>query len=432
MLHANLNKLASLALVCGLLLLTPTADLAAREIASVRPERAGMSSERLARITDLGQQYVADGKLAGIVTLVARNGRVVHFEAQGVRDLESGAPMTKDSLFRIYSMSKPITAVAAMILYEEGAFQLNDPVSKFLPELADLKVWQDGELVPLARPMTMQHLLTHTAGFSYGFNPNDPVDKQYIDSGLLANSVDLDDFIARLAQLPLRYQPGERWHYSVAVDVTGAVVERISGQSFDEFLRTRLFAPLDMKDTFFAIPPDKRSRLGSNHRYNRGTGTLEVLPTPPYPLWENTTFFSGGGGLISTARDYLRFAEMLRNGGELNGVRILSPKTIAFMVQDHLPGNTRAAGTGEGMGMGMSAGSGFGLGFGVQTDPVLAGILGSPGEYSWGGAAGTIFWIDPVEELVVIGMIQLMGSPWPLRSELKVLTNQALTETNWR
>ncbi len=415
------------------LLLFIAPELQAREISTVRADRAGMSADRLARITELGRNYVESGQLAGIVTLVARDGRIVHFEAQGVRDLENGTPMTKDTLFRIYSMSKPITAVAAMMLYEEGAFQLSDPVSKFLPELADVKVWEDGELVETETPMTMHHLLTHTAGFSYGFNPRDPVDQKYNESGLLAQSTDLDDFINRLAELPLRYQPGSRWHYSVAVDVTGAVVERISGLSFDEFLRTRLFEPLDMKDTFFAVPQNKRDRLGTNHRWDSASEELVVLPVPPYPLWEDTTFFSGGGGLISTARDYLRFAEMLRNGGELGNVRILSPKTIDFMMQDHLPGALTASGTGEDMGTGLTgAGSGFGLGFGIQTDPVQARTLGSPGEYSWGGAAGTIFWVDPVEEMIVIGMIQLMGSGLPLRSELKVLSNQALIETKAR
>jgi CubicO group peptidase (beta-lactamase class C family) len=420
--------------LCALLLMLVAApELQAREISTVRPDRVGMSAERLDRITELGRNYVEAGQLAGIVTLVARDGRIAHFEAQGVRNLETGEPMTKDTLFRIYSMSKPITAVAAMILYEEGAFQLSDPVSKFLPEFADLKVWEDGELVDLETPMTMHHLLTHTAGFSYGFNPRDPVDQMYNQSGLLAQSTDLDDFIARLAEIPLRYQPGSRWHYSVAVDVTGAVVERISGQSFDEFLRTRLFEPLGMRDTFFAVPADKRDRLGTNHRWDGGNEQLVALPVPPYPLWEDTTFFSGGGGLISTARDYLRFAEMLRNGGELNGVRILSPKTIHYMVQDHLPGAVQAIGTGEAMGTGLAgAGSGFGLGFGVVNDPVKSSVIGSTGEYSWGGAAGTIFWVDPVEDMIVIGMIQLMGSPWPLRSELKVLSNQALTETRAR
>jgi CubicO group peptidase (beta-lactamase class C family) len=391
------------------------------------PGQVGMSAERLERITALARRYVDDGMLAGMVTLVARHGQVVHFEATGVRDLETGAPMEHDTLFRIYSMSKPITAVAAMMLYEQGKFQLTDPVSKFLPELANLKVLEDGELVEPSTPMTMHHLLTHTAGFSYGFDPRNQVDRLYGERQLL-QSRDLDEFITRLADIPLLFHPGSRYHYSVAVDVTGAVVERLSGQRFDEFLRTQLFAPLGMHDTFFDVPQQKRSRLGTNHRHDGER--LHVLPTPNYPLWENTTFFSGGGGLVSTAADYMRFAEMLRNGGALNGVQILSPKTVEYMTMDHLPATVSATGTGESLGIGGTGGSGFGLGFGVSRDPVRSAVLGSPGEYSWGGAAGTVFWVDPVEQLVVVGMVQLMGSRLPLRNELKVLSNQAIVDLN--
>ncbi len=426
--YVSMLAAAGAVIVVAFFLMPAQQQVMASEIPTVDPASVGMSAERLDRITALAQRYVEEGKLAGIVTMVARDGQVVHFEANGVRDLDSGDPMTPDTLFRIYSMSKPITAVAAMMLYEEGLFQLSDPVSRFLPELADVKVLQNGELVDPEREMTMHHLLTHTAGFSYGFDPRDPVDRQYVESRVL-QSENLDAFVENLARLPLRNHPGEEWHYSVAVDVTGAVVERLSGMTFDEFLRTRLFEPLGMHDTFFAVPADKRDRFGTNHRWDRGEQQLTVVDTPEYPLWENTTFFSGGGGLVSSTEDYMRFAEMLRNGGEFNGARILSPKTIAYMTSDHLPGTVRASGSGETLGTGMSAGAGFGLGFGVNRDPVVAGVIGSAGEYNWGGAAGTIFWVDPVEDLVVIGMIQLMGSPWPLRSELKVLANQALTET---
>jgi CubicO group peptidase (beta-lactamase class C family) len=412
-----------------ILSLLPAALLQAADVLTAAPEQVGMSAERLERISALGQRYVDEGKVAGIVTLVARHGRLVHVHTAGTRDLNTGEPMMRDTLFRIYSMSKPITAVAAMMLYEEGRFQLSDPVSKFLPELADVQVLENGEAVAPEAPMTMHHLLTHTAGFSYGFNPRDPVDRLYGESQLL-QSQDLDEFIARLSELPLSFHPGSRYQYSVAVDVTGAVIERLSGQSFDEFLRTRIFEPLGMQDTFFDIPEHKRDRFGTNHRWDADEARLHVLPSPGYPIWEDTTFFSGGGGLVSTADDYLRFAEMLRNGGEFNGTRILSPKTIAYMTTDHLPAAIRAGGSGETMGIGTSGGSGFGLGFGVLNDVVRSGVLGSAGEYSWGGAAGTIFWVDPVEELVVVSMIQLMGSRWPLRSELKVLTNHAIVELN--
>jgi len=396
----------------------------AADLAAVRAEKVGMSSERLARITALTRGYVDEGKLAGAVTVIARHGKIVHYEAVGKQNLETGAPMARDTLFRIYSMTKPITAVAAMILYEEGKFQLTDPVSKFVPELKDLKVLKDGEEKPAQSQMNMQQLLSHTAGFSYSFSASDPVDKRYRDEKLLS-SKDLDEFIKKLAGIPLRDEPGTRWHYSVAVDVTGAVIERISGQRFDRFLMERIFAPLKMEDTFFDVPESKLSRFGTNHRWNAEQRKLEVLPPSDYPIYRNTTFFSGGGGLVSTAMDYMRFAEMLRNGGEFEGVRILSPKTIQLMTMDHLPAALKPGTSSE-----VSSGSGFGLGFGVITDVPKTGVVGSVGEYSWSGAAGTTFWVDPREEIVVVAMVQLMQSPWPLRRELKVLTYQALTELN--
>jgi CubicO group peptidase (beta-lactamase class C family) len=396
----------------------------AADLATVPAEKVGMSSERLARITALTRGYVDEGKLAGAVTVIARHGKIVHYEAVGKQNLETGAPMARDTLFRIYSMTKPITAVAAMILYEEGKFQLTDPVSKFVPELKDLKVLKDGEEKPAQSQMNMQQLLSHTAGFSYSFSASDPVDKRYRDEKLLS-SKDLDEFIKKLAGIPLRDEPGTRWHYSVAVDVTGAVIERISGQRFDRFLMERIFAPLKMEDTFFDVPESKLSRFGTNHRWNAEQRKLEILPPSDYPIYRNTTFFSGGGGLVSTAMDYMRFAEMLRNGGEFEGVRILSPKTIQLMTMDHLPAALKPGTSSE-----VSSGSGFGLGFGVITDVPKTRVVGSVGEYSWSGAAGTTFWVDPREEIVVVAMVQLMQSPWPLRRELKVLTYQALTELN--
>ena len=387
---------------------------------------AGMSAERLDRITALAERYVDEDKLAGVVTLVARDGRIVHFEAVGQRGADDDRPMTKDALFRIYSMSKPITAVAAMMLYEEGKFALNDPVEEFVPELAGLDVLVDGELVPAERTMTMRHLLTHTTGLSYGFNPQDPVDQKYREVQPLGGE-DLDEFAERLGNLPLAFEPGERWHYSVAVDVTGLVVQRLSGMSFDAFLKERLFDPLGMEDTFFNVPADKLDRLLPNHSWNREEERLVQFDAP----YEETQMFSGGGGLVSSTMDYLRFSEMVRRGGELDGVRILSPKTVEFMTANHLPSTISGAGSGENPFSGAETrGFGFGLGFGVNTNPVGSGVLGSLGEYSWGGAAGTVFWVDPVEEMVVIGMIQLMGSPWPLRQELKVLANQAITESH--
>ena len=394
-------------------------------VVEASPADAGMSEERLAHITATSQRYVDEGKLAGVVTLVARDGKIVHFEAVGQRGADDDRPMTKDALFRIFSMSKPITAVAAMMLYEEGGFALSDPVEKFVPELADLDILVEGELVPAERTMTMRHLLTHTTGLSYGFNPQDPVDQKYREVQPFGGE-DLDDFAERLGTLPLAFEPGERWHYSVAVDVTGLVIQRISGMSFDAFLKERLFDPLGMSDTFFNVPADKLDRLLPNHTWSREDEKLVQVGQP----YEETQMFSGGGGLVSSTMDYLRFAEMVRRGGELDGVRILSPKTVQFMTANHLPATVTGAGSGENPFLSADVrGFGFGLGFGVNTNPVGTGVLGSLGEYSWGGAAGTVFWVDPVEEMVVVGMIQLMGSPWPLRRELRVFANQAITES---
>lgn len=406
---------------------TIAAPAAARDIPLAAPERAGMSAERLDRITEITQGYVDQGQLAGAITMVARHGKLVHFEAVGARGADDARPLQKDALFRIYSMSKPITAVAIMQLYEQGKFQLSDPVSKFVPELEELTVLNaSGELEAATNP-TMQQLLTHTAGFSYGFNPDDPVDKLYRESAAL-DAEDLDGFVALLGELPLKYHPGTKWHYSVAVDVTGLIVERLSNQPFDEYLHDHIFEPLGMMDTFFSVPDDKFDRFLPNHRWDAKNAKLVTLGEQSVTSFQNVTMFSGGGGLVSTAMDYLRFAEMLRNGGSLDGNRILGPKTIEFMTLNHLPSSISAGGSGEAPTLGNRSlnGFGFGLGFGLVTDVAASGVMGSAGEYSWGGAAGTIFWVDPVEDFVMVAMIQLMGSPWSLRSDLKIAVNQAI------
>ncbi len=400
----------------------------AAALKAAKPESVGMSQARLQQITDITQQYVDEGKLAGVITMVARHGKLVHFEAVGQRGADDTRPLTKDALFRIYSMTKPITAVAAMQLYEKGLFQLSDPISKFVPELAELTVLNgDGEEEPANGPITMQQLLTHTAGFSYGFDPNDPVDQRYREAAALSVT-DLDEFAETLASLPLKYHPGTRWHYSVAVDVTGLIVERLSGQPFDEYLQEHIFEPLGMTDTFFSVPDEKWGRFLPNHRWDSEVEALKTLGPASYDRYRNVTLHSGGGGLVGTAMDYMRFAEMLRNGGSLDGNRILSPRTVEFMTMNHLPASISSGGSGETPGLGGQAlnGFGFGLGFGLVTDVPASGVMGSVGEFSWGGAAGTIFWVDPVEDFVVVAMIQLMGSPWPLRSDLKVAVNQAI------
>ena len=432
-------KSATSLILATLMLLTPLSGFASLEMS--KPEKQGVSSEKLQRLTELSKQYVDEGRVAGIVNLVLRNGEVIHYEATGNRGADDPSPMQVDDLFRIYSMTKPITAVAAMQLYEQGKFQLSDPVTKFVPELKDLKVLNSsGQFEPVAREMTMHQLLMHTTGMSYGFAAaTDAVDQRYAMADLWA-SKDLDELAARIGKLPLKFHPGDRWHYSVAVDITGVVVQRLSGQPFDEYLQEHIFAPLGMKDTFFEVPESERERFVPNHFLNPETGALTNTQYAPPPFsyrdgvammdYFDVSLFSGGGGLVSTAMDYAKFSEMMRRGGTLNGAHILGPKTVAFMTKNHLAEDSMLDSWGEKPTDDIGRpGFGFGLGFGVVTDSTAISIMGSDGEYNWGGAAGTVFWIDPVEELVVISMIQLMQSPWPLRSDVKVAVYQALSET---
>lgn len=394
------------------------------------PESVGMSSEALERIAPLLQQYVDSGELVGVVSMLARHGEIVHFENYGTLDMNTGAPIEKDSLFRIYSMSKPITTVAAMMLYEEGKFQLTDPVSKFLPEFANLKVMDEGgSMVAPERAMTMQMLMSHTAGLTYGVFGDTLVDRQYRDAEILGNT-DLAEMTSRLGEIPLQYQPGTRFHYSVSVDVLGRVVEVLSGQPLDEFFEQRIFTPLEMTDTFFEVPADKKPRFGTNHSFDPRTKTLVVSDSPETSAFANdVTFFSGGGGLVSSTEDYMRFSQMLLNGGELDGARILGRKTIEFMTQNHLPGIFGGASENTNADLyGMSRGTGFGLGFAVIEDPAGAGGNTSAGEFYWGGAAGTIFWIDPVEDLIGIVMIQHMNVQVPLRNTFKAVSYGAIVE----
>lgn len=398
----------------------------AEGLAFANGESVGMSSERLQRINPVLQGYIDDGELVGAVSMVARHGKVVHFEKFGGLNMETGQDMELDSIFRIYSMSKPITTVAAMMLYEEGKFQLTDPVENYLPEFKNILVLtEDGRLEKQKRPFTIQMLMSHTAGLTYGVFGNTPVDQQYRNANILANK-DLAEMVTELGKIPLQYQPGTRWHYSVSVDVLGRLVEILSGQTFDVFLQERIFDPLKMTDTFFEVPADKLNRFGTNHRYNAQTKTLEISDYPATSQFANdVTFFSGGGGLLSTAEDYMKFCQMLLNGGEFNGARILSRKTIDYMTRNHLNG-IFADRSGENAQN--RPGAGFGLGFGVVVNAPEAGVISSEGEYYWGGAAGTIFWIDPVEDLIAIVMIQHMNVQIPLRNTFKALTYGAIIE----
>lgn len=412
-----------------------TAMGALAQLEEVTPEKVGISSQRINRITSLSEEYVKSNKVPGIVTMVSRNGKIVYYEAFGNRGADDQSKMKKDDLFRIYSMTKPITAVAAMQLYEEGKFHLNDPVTKFIPEFENIKVLNDkGVVVSSEEKMTMQQLLTHTAGFSYGFNPNDMVDQKYGEAKLW-ESKDLDDFTEKIAALPLKFEPGTKWHYSIAVDLTGLIVERLSGKSLEDYFQDHIFNPLGMKDTFFEVPKNKSDRFLPNHYFDASTKSPKTLPIDPNSAmsnYEKVSLYSGGGGLVSTAMDYMIFTECLRNGGIYNGKRILGPKTVQFMTKNHLEGSlTNTVNSGENpISKAQSDGFGFGLGFGIVTNSTNNRVIGSDGEYNWGGAAGTVFWIDPVEDLVVVSMIQLMGSPWSLREDLKVATYQSLIQTN--
>ncbi len=422
------------ALFLTLAIAASPASVMAKAPPSAKAEKVGLSTERLNRITDISQRYVDEGKLAGVITMVARKGKLVHFEAVGHKGADDPRPLKKDDLFRIYSMSKPITAAAMMQLYEQGKFQLNDPVSKFVPEFADLKVLnEDGAMVPAEKTMTMHHLLTHTTGLSYGFNPaGDMIDKYYKDANIW-DAKDLDDFASIVAKLPLKFEPGNKWHYSIAVDITGLIVQRLSGMPFDQYLQKNIFDPLDMKDTFFEVPKNKADRFLPNHYWDAQNNKLATIKEDSDSAMRNyhqVSLHSGGGGLVSTAMDYMKFAEAMRKGGISSGKRILGEKTVKFMAKNHLPGSISTSGVGESpLAAAEQRGFGFGLGFGVITDAIKNGVMGSDGEFNWGGAAGTVFWIDPVEEIVVVGMIQLMGSPWTLRSDLKIATYQALTES---
>ena len=403
--------------------------LQAADINIIEPEAVGFSTDRLAKVTEFVEREIANENLVGTVTLIARHGKVVHFEAAGRYGLEDERPMETDALFRIFSMTKPITTVAAMILYEEGAFHLGDPVAKYVPELANMQLLIDGEPVSPQSPMTIEQLMTHTAGLTNGWHIEHPVERAYRDATLY-QSADLHTFIDKLATLPLRFEPGTRYHYSVATEVLGALVERLSGQTLEQFFYTRIFKPLAMHDTFFNVPDDKMPRMAGSHLWNPEQQAMGPLPAGLVPPPSGITLFSGGGGLISTAQDYWRFCEMLRQGGSFDGVRILGPKTVQAMTMARLTPEVRDNGASEHPASHLYPGQSFGLGAGVITDPAQAGVVSSKGEYSWGGIANTKFWIDPEEDLVVVFMTQVMGSPHSDRHrfDLKVATYQALSD----
>lgn len=410
-----------------LLAFLSNSTLAEGELKLKKPEKVGMSAERLERIDDMAREYIEAGRYSGMVTLVARKGEVVHLNAVGNTHAGGDTPMETDTLFRIYSMTKPVTAVAAMMLYEQGKFRMDDPVHLYLPEFKDQKILVDGEEVAPKSPMLMRQLFTHTAGLTYGFTPDNPVDVAYNEQKVLSAG-SLGEFVEKVSKLPLRFEPGTRYHYSVATDVLGAVIERISGQALDEYFQQRIFAPLGMDDTFFNVPAEKLSRLAGDHSWDAKSNQLFVVPAEHQRDFSNNGMFSGGGGLVSTISDYMRFSQMVLNGGEYNGERLLSPTTVEYMTLNHLPAAARAQGRGQYPFLDLYGGQSMALGYGVVTDPAMMPAISSIGEISWSGAAGTQFWIDPKEELIAIALVQLYQAPWPLRLDLKATTYQAIVK----
>jgi len=386
------------------------------ELTPVKPESVGFSSERLERLHALMQGAVDHQEVAGVVTLLARHGKVVDYRAYGMRDTETKTAMTRDTIFRDYSMTKPVTAVAMMILYEQGKWLPTDPIAKYIPEFAHLKVYKgvdaDGKMIleePNHAP-TMAELMSHTAGFTYGIFGGTPVDKMIREANLF-QSKDLHEFVTKLAEIPLLYQPGTKWVYSVSMDIEGYIVEKLSGQTLPEFMRANIYTPLGMKDAGFYVPEDKRARFATMYWVDPKGGLSATGPqlVNKRDYDHEPTMASGGGGMVSTIEDYYRFAQMLGSSGALNGKRVLAPASVRLMSSNHVP---TALLTGE-FGIGyqtMRPGFGYGYNCAVVFDPGAANLPEGKGTFFWDGAAGTWFWIDPANDVVFVGMIQRMGA----------------------
>ena len=415
--------------------LAPQTDHQTVDLTAVKPETVGFSSERLERLHALMQQTVDQKQIAGIVTILARHGKIVDYRTYGDRDMASNAPMTKDAIFRDFSMTKPVTGVAMMILYEEGKWLPSDPIAKYIPEFAHLKVFKgvdaDGKMIlvdPDHAP-TMRELMSHTAGFTYGFFGNTPVDKAYRDAKVF-DSKNLQEFIEKIAQIPLLYQPGKGWTYSVSMDIEGYIVEKLSGQSLPDFMREHIYQPLGMKDAGFYVPAEKRSRFVTLYITGpNGELVADSAPGMANNYTEQPTMPSGGGGMVSTAEDYYRFAQMLGNGGELNGVRILAPSSVKLMASNHVPSELLTGQYGIGL-QTMRPGLGYGYNCAVEFDPPEANLPDGKGTFFWDGAAGTWFWVDPTNDIVFIGMIQRrLGPQGPnLEYESRPVVYQALVD----
>jgi len=401
----------------------------------VSPDSVNIDAKQLNRIgAHLGSRYIEPGKIPGCVTLVARGGQPCYLDVQGMRDVERGTAMSEDSIVRIFSMTKPITSIAMMMLCERGLFSLDDPVHRFIPAWKDLPVWTGGSF-PLfttenaQRPMTIRDLFMHTSGLAYDISHASNVDAAYreLKIGRPRSGTTLQLMIDQLAQMPLEFSPGERWSYSLATDVLGYLIEVISGKNLDDFLRDEIFTPLGMHDTRFELREDQVERFASCYQRNLNK-EMELWDDGQSSRYAKRTFYSGGGGLVATAGDYFRFCQMLLNGGTLDGNRIIGARTIDFMTRNHLPGGADMSEFATG-GFSESAyeGVGFGLGFATKVDPVRNGYPGSVGSYFWGGLASTLFWVDPKEELVVVFLTQLMpSSTFNFRGQLENIIYGAL------
>ena len=404
----------------------------------IDPAEVGLAPDRLRRIDQHFTRYVDDGRLPGWLITVSRHGRVAHLSRYGSRDTEAGLPVELDTLWRIYSMTKPVTSVAAMMLYEQGAFELKDPLYRLIPSFRNMRVFRGGSSLtpvtePASEPVRIWHLLTHTAGLTYGFHYAHPVDAMYRAAGFewgAPAGIDLAGACERWGELPLLFQPGTEWNYSVATDVLGRVVEILSGQSLDRFFAERIFQPLGMSDTAFWAKEGDVGRLAALYGADPGTRLAVRNDAMGAAALKPPTFLSGGGGLVTSAADYHRFSQMLLRGGELDGVRLLGTRTVRYMARNHLPGGADL----EAFGRPLFAettfdGIGFGLGFSVLDSPVSNKVIGSPGEFAWGGAASTAFWVDPAEDITAQFFTQLLpSSTHPIRSQFRQLVYQALVD----
>jgi CubicO group peptidase (beta-lactamase class C family) len=407
MIHTQPRRfVVRLALVCAVLFPIGARAGLAQGLPTAKPESQGFSTERLERLHKRMHEFVTEGKHAGIVVLITRNGKVIESRTYGLRDREQKLRMEEDTIFRIYSMSKVITSVAALILHEEGRLKLDDPISKYLPAFDKPKVWRSGTakqpvLVPAKTPITVKHLLTHTSGYIYGFG-KDPIDTIYSDARML-QAPTMEVFLSRASNMPLAQQPGQSFRYGINTDLLGAVVEKVSGQTLDAFIASRITGPLGMKETSFSVPPEKRARVAKVYTTGKDGQLTEPKPLIrggiPYPDEQGRLFPSGGGGMFSTIGDYARFGQMLLNGGALDGVRILGRKTVELMETNHLSGLTRET-------VESNDYEGFGLGGSVRVSLARGSRLGSVGQFGWSGAATTDFRIDPQEQLMTLVFTQ--------------------------